>query len=151
LCFLKIRTSRSRCRTALVYEPFPAFEARVRAALADGLARPTIRTAFLTAEGAKALLYWMLAGSANLLFVALTWLLWLGSRLLPARVRPRFPTESRRAIRDRRHTGSVGTASPLRADMIFGNDRPAMSRTLRQEGLARIKDDCGVLMFADVA
>ena len=75
-------------------EPFPAFEARVRAALARGLARPTIRTAFRTAEGIKALLCWVVVGSANLLFVALTWLLWLGSLLLPAGRRLRWPGEN---------------------------------------------------------
>jgi hypothetical protein len=37
------------------------------------------------------------------------------------------------AIRDRRHTGSVGIALPLRADMIFGNNKGAdgASVTLR--------------------
>lgn len=75
-------------------EPFPAFEARVRAALARGLAGPTIRTAFLTAEGLKALACAVLIGSANLLFVALTWLLWLGSLLLPAHRRPRLQSDT---------------------------------------------------------
>ena len=36
---------------ALSNEPFPEFEKRVRAVLTRGLAWPTVRTAFLTAEG----------------------------------------------------------------------------------------------------
>lgn len=75
-------------------EPFSAFEARVRSVLERGLARPTIRTAFTTTEGAKALLCWVTVGPANLLLVALTWLLWLGSLLLPARWRPRWRMET---------------------------------------------------------
>jgi hypothetical protein len=72
----------------------PAFEAQVRAVLARGLARPAIRAAFLTPEGTKALLCWMLIGSTNLLFVALTWLAWLASLFLPASLRPRWQTEN---------------------------------------------------------
>ncbi|MBR1191478.1 patatin-like phospholipase family protein [Bradyrhizobium sp. AUGA SZCCT0160] len=75
-------------------EPFPAFETRVRAALARGLAGPALRTAFLTEEGLKALLCGMFVGSANLLFIAFTWLLWLGSLLLPAGMRPRWQMET---------------------------------------------------------
>jgi NTE family protein len=75
-------------------EPFPAFEARVRAVLRRGLVRPAIRAALLTLEGAKALLAWVLTGTANIFFVALTWLLWLGRILLPPRLRPRWPTET---------------------------------------------------------
>src|SRR4051794_34662222 len=74
-------------------ESFSAFETRVRGVLARGLTRPTIRTAFLTPEGAKALLCWLLVGSANLLFVGLSWLVWLGCFLLPAPSRPRWPSE----------------------------------------------------------
>ncbi len=75
-------------------EPFPAFEERVRAALARGLAGPAIRTAFRTPEGLKALLCWLLIGTANLLFAALTWFLWLCALLLPSGARPRWQTES---------------------------------------------------------
>ncbi|WP_292590041.1 patatin-like phospholipase family protein [Mesorhizobium sp.] len=75
-------------------EPFPAFEERVRAALARGLAGPAIRTAFRTPEGLKALLCWLLIGTTNLLFTALTWLLWLGSLILPRGARPPSQTES---------------------------------------------------------
>lgn len=49
-------------------EPFPVFEARVRAALRRGLARPTIRAAFLTTEGPKTLLCWVLVGTASIFF-----------------------------------------------------------------------------------
>jgi NTE family protein len=75
-------------------EPFPVFEARVRAALRRGLARPTIRAAFLTTEGPKTLLCWVLVGTASIFFFALTWLLWLARLLLPIRLRPRWPTET---------------------------------------------------------
>ena len=43
---------------ALSDEPFSEFEKRIRTILMRGLARPTIRTAFLTAEGPKAVLCW---------------------------------------------------------------------------------------------
>lgn len=75
-------------------EDFPAFEARVRAVLAKGLAGPTIWAAFLTAEGGKALLCWLLIAPINLLFVVFTWVLWLGSLTVPVRSRPRFPNET---------------------------------------------------------
>lgn len=75
-------------------EPFPAFEARVRALLSSGLAGPAIRTAFCTSEGARALVCGTLIGAANLLFVALTRLLWFGRLLLPARIRPHWQMEN---------------------------------------------------------
>jgi NTE family protein len=75
-------------------EPFPVFEERVRAVLSRGLVRPAIRTAFCTTEGVKALLCVAVIGGANLLFVALEWLLWFGWLILPARVRPRWQTDS---------------------------------------------------------
>jgi NTE family protein len=75
-------------------DPFPAFEARVRTLLARGLARPTIRTAFLTTEGLKAFLCFVSVGTANLLFVALTWVLWFGALILPAGLRPRRQVEN---------------------------------------------------------
>ena len=55
---------------ALTDEPFPAFERRVRAVLARGLVRPTLRAAFLTTEGLKALLCWALLGTVNVVRVA---------------------------------------------------------------------------------
>lgn len=64
-------------------EPFPAFEARVRRVLERGLAWPTIRTAFATTEGLKALLCFALLAIANSLFFAVTKLLWLTSFMLP--------------------------------------------------------------------
>jgi NTE family protein len=75
-------------------DSFPAFEARVRAALARGLAGPTIRTAFMTPEGAKALLCFVLVGTANLLFVTFTWILRIGSRLFPVGSRPGWRMEN---------------------------------------------------------
>jgi NTE family protein len=73
---------------------FPAFEEIVRAALAKGLTWPTVRTAFLTTEGIKALFCLALIAPANLFFVALTWLMWLGSKLIPAQWRPRWQMEN---------------------------------------------------------
>jgi hypothetical protein len=48
--------------------PFPEFERRVRETLARGLVLPAVRTAFLTAEGPKALLCAGLTGSINIVF-----------------------------------------------------------------------------------
>lgn len=64
-------------------EPFPEFEKMVRAVLTRGLVRPTVRTAFLTAEGPRALLCWALVGSVNLAFLAVSRLVWLVSLLAP--------------------------------------------------------------------
>jgi NTE family protein len=64
-------------------DPFPAFEARVRAVLARGLARPAVRTTLLTTEGLKAFLCFAIVGTSNLLFVVLTWVLWLAALVLP--------------------------------------------------------------------
>ena len=47
-------------------DPFPAFEARVRAVLARGLVKPAVRTALLTTEGLKAFLCFAVVGTANL-------------------------------------------------------------------------------------
>ncbi len=75
-------------------EPFRAFEARVRSALARGLVGPTIRTALLTPEGIKAVLCFLLLAPANLAFVALTWLLWFVWLLLPVRWQPRWQMDN---------------------------------------------------------
>jgi NTE family protein len=75
-------------------DPFAIFEERVRAALTRGLAWPSIRTVFLTGEGMKALLCWLLVAPVNLIFVMLTWTLWFGLFLLPVRLRPRWQMES---------------------------------------------------------
>jgi NTE family protein len=64
--------------------PFPAFEASVREVLRRGLARPALRTAFLTTEGIKALLCFILVGTAGLLFAILTGSLRLARFILPA-------------------------------------------------------------------
>ena len=69
-------------------DPFPTFEAGIRAVLARGLARPAIRTALLTTEGLRALLCFVSVGSANFLFTALTWLLRLAALVLPSGWRP---------------------------------------------------------------
>ena len=70
-------------------EPFLEFEKRVHAVLARGFAWPLLRTAFLTAEGYKALSCWLLVGTLNMLLLA-------GSRL--ARLLSRcLPTERRKA------------------------------------------------------
>lgn len=74
--------------------PFPEFEARVRAVLARGLAVPTVRAAFLTGEGVKALACSLLLGGANLIFIACTWLVWLTTCLVPANARPRWRTDN---------------------------------------------------------
>jgi NTE family protein len=75
-------------------DPFPAFEARVRAVLARGLVRPAIRTAFRTKEGVKAFLCFALVGTANLLFSALTWVLRLAALVLPVEWRPARQAEN---------------------------------------------------------
>lgn len=72
---------------------FEKFEERVRAILREGLARPTVRTAFTTTEGLKALVCFLLLGTANLLFIATKWVLWLGTLVLHARLRPRWQME----------------------------------------------------------
>jgi NTE family protein len=71
-------------------DSFPAFEARVRAALTRGLMGPTIFAAFLTTEGIKAFLCFILVGSINLVFVAFSWILWIISRFFPVGSRPRW-------------------------------------------------------------
>ncbi|WP_301591918.1 patatin-like phospholipase family protein [Sabulicella glaciei] len=75
-------------------EPFPMFEARVRSLLSTGLVRPALRVAFSTLEGAKALFCSLVIGAANILFVALTWLLWFGWLLIPGRIRPKWRSET---------------------------------------------------------
>jgi NTE family protein len=75
-------------------EPFEDFEARLRAVLAKGLMGATVRAAFFTPEGLKALLCFCTLGPINLAFVLATWLAWFVSLLLPAHLRPRWPTEN---------------------------------------------------------
>lgn len=74
--------------------PFPEFEAHLRAVLARGLTFPTVRTAFLTGEGIKALACAILLGAANLIFIGITWLVWLAACLMPANARPRWRTDN---------------------------------------------------------
>ena len=75
-------------------EPFEDFEARLRAVLSKGLMGATVRAAFFTPEGLKALLCFCTLGPINLAFVLATWLAWFVSLLLPAHLRPRWPTEN---------------------------------------------------------
>lgn len=71
-------------------EPFPVFEARVRAALRRGLAVPTLRTALFTGEGIKAFVCWLLLAPVNMLFAAFKHVLRPLLRLLPPPLRPRW-------------------------------------------------------------
>ena len=57
---------------ALSNDPFPEFEKCVRAVLMRGLAWPTVRTAFLTPEGFKALSCWALIGTINIILLAVS-------------------------------------------------------------------------------
>lgn len=75
-------------------EPFPAFESRVRSMLARGLAVPTVRAAFRTTEGLKALICAALTGAINLGFLTVSWFLWLFSLLLAAENRQPFRLEN---------------------------------------------------------
>jgi NTE family protein len=75
-------------------EPFEDFEARLRAVLAKGLMGATVRAAFFTPEGLKALLCFCTLGPINLAFVLATWLAWFASLPLPARLRPRGRNEN---------------------------------------------------------
>jgi NTE family protein len=75
-------------------EPFPEFEARVRTALMRGLVGPTIRTAFLTSEGVKALLCFGIVGLANLVLRVTCRTLWLLSFLAPPEQRSKFRIEN---------------------------------------------------------
>lgn len=74
--------------------PFPEFEARLRAVLARGLTFPTVRTALLTGEGIKALVCTIPLGAANLIFIGITWLIWLAACLMPANARSRWRTDN---------------------------------------------------------
>ena len=55
---------------ALSEEPFPEFERYVRAVLRRGLLWPTVRTAFFTTEGVKALLCWASVGAVDIVLLA---------------------------------------------------------------------------------
>lgn len=58
---------------ALREEPFEVFEARVRCLLAEGLVRPSLRTAFTTSEGARAALVFLKLVGANLVIQPIKW------------------------------------------------------------------------------
>ena len=74
--------------------PFPEFEARVRAMLAKGLAGPTVKAAFSTTEGLKALLCAALTGSINLAFHTVSWGVWATGLAAPRRHRRKFGIEN---------------------------------------------------------
>lgn len=74
----------------LTDEPFPVFENRVRTVLKRGLVWPTLRTAFLTTEGPKALMCWALVGSQTLLSLVLSGIVRLLSLVAPAETRERW-------------------------------------------------------------
>ena len=57
---------------ALSNDPFPEFEKRVHTILTRGLAWPTVRTAFLTPEGLKALSCWALLGAINVILLVVS-------------------------------------------------------------------------------
>ena len=79
---------------AATNEPFPAFESRIRSMLSRGLAIPMVRAAFCTTEGLKALICAVLTGVINLVFLAVSWLLWLFSLLLAPEWRKPFRLEN---------------------------------------------------------
>jgi NTE family protein len=79
---------------ALSDEPFPTFEQRVRATLTRGLAWPAVRTAVLTGEGPKALFCWMLTGSLNVCFLAVSRTARLLSLVVPPEKRNRWGLDS---------------------------------------------------------
>ena len=74
-------------------EPFPEFEKRVRRTLERGLTMPTARTAFTTLEGLKALVCFLLVGSAGLVFFSASWLIWLVSLLAAPEDRKKWQPE----------------------------------------------------------
>ncbi len=74
--------------------PFSEFEAKVRAMLVRGLAEPALRTAFLTAEGPKALLCAAITGSINLTVHVVSWLLWSIALVSPRKYRSKFSVEN---------------------------------------------------------
>src|SRR6266851_7045866 len=69
---------------------FPEFEKQVRDMLARGLLRPTIRMAFFSPEGLKALLCAILTGSINLIMLLVSWAVWAFSFMLPPERRRKF-------------------------------------------------------------
>lgn len=64
-------------------DPFAVFEDRVRAILTRGLVKPAVRKVFTTLEGVKALFCWLLLALTNVLLLALSWVAWPISFLLP--------------------------------------------------------------------
>lgn len=79
---------------ALSEDPFPEFEKHVRAILRRGLLWPTVRTAFFTMEGLKALSCWVLVGTIDIVHLAVTRSLRTLSRFLPSEKRERWRVEA---------------------------------------------------------
>lgn len=80
--------------------PFPVFEERVRSVLKRGLVWPTIRTAFTTREGPKALVCFLLYGAQHIFFLTLNWIIWIITLLFPITARGHWrPTNLRLAVR----------------------------------------------------
>ena len=78
---------------ALSNEPFPEFEKQIRSVLTSGLKWPTIRTAFLTAEGPKAVFCWVLVGAINFGFYAVSSLMRCLPWFVPPKRRKRWRIE----------------------------------------------------------
>ena len=84
---------------ALNDEPFHQFEKRVRAMLARGLLWPTVRMAFTSAEGLKALLSATLTGAVNIVLFALVWIFWALSLMAPPKYRGKIRIANWRPVR----------------------------------------------------
>ena len=75
---------------ALSEEPFPEFEQHVRAVLRRGLLWPTVRTAFLTTEGTKALVCWAFVGAVDIVLFMISAFVRTLSRFASSRQRERW-------------------------------------------------------------
>lgn len=69
---------------ALSKGPFSEFEKQVRTLLERGLEWPVVRTAFLTMEGPKAFLCWIVVGVANIFFLSVSLALNILLRIVPS-------------------------------------------------------------------
>lgn len=78
-------------------DPFPEFEARVRAILARGFVKPAIRKALTTSEGVRALFCWTVLVLINTVFLALSWITFPITLLVPAEKRGRWKIDRVRA------------------------------------------------------
>ncbi|WP_338702064.1 patatin-like phospholipase family protein (plasmid) [Bradyrhizobium sp. 26S5] len=78
---------------------FPEFEKRVREMLADGLMWPTVKMAFSSSEGPKALLCATMTGSINLVLLLVSWIVWVLSFAMPPERRGKLQIAGWRPIR----------------------------------------------------